>query len=328
MIRISKTSFFITFFSGQPQCYLIIISIFAISKASFLCYHYLEFLCLGKRDLLSMDIFCKILISVDTHLQIMKFQPSITDDSVAHAYKKACTSSSFQSLEKWKRKNVTFNKSSKLSFFLSVLILVISEVTPKHFHHCSHFRDFVQKFHEFRADYFAVWLDITIQILMDEIFVSFCKKMSFAWYEWLQFRFLGENSSSWLSVGAIHDGSSCPVEKFWLASSLTLSAASPFPWLTFPFLFITYLIMSYTLFTSVASLWFWSLSFAWTFSYVISFDAISFSNILIYSSLLIDFAKSVLCASLILKLVVDAFLCLSIRYKTLRLFPSWLLQFW
>ena len=100
MIRISKASFFITFFSGQPQCYLIIISIFAISEASFLCYHYLEFLCLGKRDLLSMDIFCKILISVDTHLQIMKFQPSITDDSVAHAYKKACTSSSFQSLEK------------------------------------------------------------------------------------------------------------------------------------------------------------------------------------------------------------------------------------
>ena len=126
MIRISKTSFFITFFSGQPQCYLIIISIFAISEASFLCYHYLEFLCLGKRDLLSMNFFCKILISVDTHLQIMKFQPSITDDSVAHAYKKACTSSSFQSLEKWKRKNVTFNKSSKLSFFLSVLILVIS----------------------------------------------------------------------------------------------------------------------------------------------------------------------------------------------------------
>ena len=82
------------------------------------------------------------------------------------------------------------------------------------------------------------------------------------------------------------------------------SVVSPLPLLTFPSFFVTALIMAYNFCTSVGSLWFWSSSLSQIFSVLFSCDGISVSSTLIYWSLLIDFAKSILCASLIVRLAL------------------------
>ena len=92
---------------------------------------------------------------------------------------------------------------------------------------------------------------------MDEILVSFCEKLSF-----LEIWMTAVSSAKLLHP---HDKSLYSVEKFELVSSLFFFDffffISPFPLVTFPSFFVTHQIMSYTFFTFVVSLWFWSSSF-------------------------------------------------------------------